>query len=169
LAYFRDVPAEQRLRLNFLKASGLIPFLLFFCTSCQMLPPLPAANFKEPGWIVREGQAVWKLPHGKSEIAGEVLVATKNGDSRAFVQFSKSPFPLVVAQIANNRWEIEFPPQHRRYAGSGEPPNRLIWLRIPQVLAGKPPPKNWSWGQTESNWHLENDKTKESVEGFFTQ
>ena len=35
-------------------------------------------NLQEPGWTVRQGQAVWKLPSGH-DIAGDVLVATAQG------------------------------------------------------------------------------------------
>src|SRR5437899_3053710 len=67
------------------------PLILLLCTCCRTLPQLPKANFKEPGWKVREGQAVWTLPHHKDEVAGDVLVATRTEDSRSFVQFSKTP------------------------------------------------------------------------------
>ncbi len=147
----------------------LVSLLFLFCTACRSLPPLPPADFKEPGWTVRQGQAVWRLSHGKSEIAGEVLVATKTKDPRAFLQFSKSPFPMVVAQIAGNRWTVEFPAQQRRYNGRGEPSKRLIWLYLPRVLEGKPPPPKWLWRQDNNGWRLENTVTKESIEGFFNQ
>jgi hypothetical protein len=132
------------------------------------VPPLPKADFKEPGWIVREGQAVWTLPHDKGEIAGEVLVATRTEDSRGFVQFSKA-FPLVLGQIGSNQWEVEFPPEHRRYSGRGQPPQRVIWLYLPRVMQGERPPQNWSWNQDTNGWRLENVATKESLEGAFIQ
>src|SRR5258706_15649771 len=70
----------------------LLP-LLACLTGCRSLPPLPAANFSEPGWIVHQGQAVWRQKHGAPDIAGEILVAT-NGGGKTFVQFTKTPFPL---------------------------------------------------------------------------
>ena len=148
----------------------LLCSLLFAgATGCRTLsPPLAPANLKEPGWTVREGQAVWQVERGTTEIAGEVLVATRV-DGRAFVQFSKSPFPLVVAQSTTNRWEITFPPQDKHFAGRGQPPKRLIWLYLPRVLAGTPPPEQWTWRQTGNEWRLENRQTGESLEGFFTQ
>lgn len=123
-------------------------------------------NLKEPGWTIREGQAVWRLPNSSTELAGEVLLATRP-DGRAMVQFSKSPFPLVVAQIRSERWDIEFPPQNRRYGGRGNPPKRLIWLHLPQVFSGKRAPKNWTWRQDSSGWRLENPANGELIEGYF--
>jgi hypothetical protein len=76
---------------------------------------LPAVNLTEPGWIVHQGQAVWKLPGGKHDIAGDVLVAI-GPEGKSLVQFSKSPFPLVIGQETSNRWQVEFPPQNKRYA-----------------------------------------------------
>jgi hypothetical protein len=64
---------------------------------------------------------------------------------------------------------VELPSQNKYYAGKGRPPSRLIWLYLPRVLAGEPPPKNWSWRQDRNEWHLENGATGESVEGYFAQ
>ena len=145
------------------------PLILLACTCCRTLPPLPQADFKEPGWTVREGQAIWTQPHHKAEIAGELLVATRAQGSGLFVQFSKNPFTLFVGRVAGNQWEVELPPQHRRYSGKGEPPRQLIWLYLPRVLEGQPPAQNWVWHQDTNGWRLENQATKESVEGVFTQ
>jgi hypothetical protein len=130
--------------------------------------PLPAVNLTSAGWTVRQGQAVWKLPGGKRDIAGDVLVATgPSGDS--FVQFSKTPFPLVIGQATANRWQVEFPPQNKRYSAPGSPPKRLIWLHLPRVLAGKPAPHGWTWSISDNNWRLANPANGEALEGFFAQ
>jgi len=135
---------------------------------CATVGPMPKVNLQEPGWTVRQGQAVWRLEHGSREIAGDLLVATgPNGHD--FVQFSKTPFPLVVAQSTKDRWTAEFPPQNKRYSGRGKPPKRLIWLYLPRVLSGQPPPKNWLWRQNGTQWHLENRANGESIEGYFNQ
>ena len=122
-------------------------------------------NLAEPGWRVLQGQAVWTLPHGRSEIAGEVLVALGPND-RSLVQFSKSPFTLVVGQTTARRWEVEFPPQRKRYAGPGTPPKRVLWLYLPRLLAGKTAPAQWTWKNSEGNWVLSNPVTGEKLEGF---
>ncbi len=125
-------------------------------------------DLKEPGWTVHQGQAVWRLPHHGREIAGDLLVATRpNGE--AFVQFSKTPFPLVTARAQPNQWEADFPPQNKSYSGRGQPPQRLIWLYLPRMLAGQAPPRNWSWQESPQGWHLENRTTGESVDGYFSQ
>src|SRR5258706_6902914 len=144
--------------------------LLVLCGSgCATIPPLPPANLKDQVWKVREGQAVWKAKRDAPEIAGEILVATRP-DGRAFVQFTKTPFPFVIAQATTNSWQIESPTQNRRYSGPGRAPARLIWLQLPAALTGRPPPKPWSWRRLENNgWLLENGKSGESLEGYFTQ
>jgi hypothetical protein len=151
------------------QGSPLLALLLAALLSsfgCQTAAPLPKVNLQEPGWSVRQGQAVWHLEHGTREIAGDLVVA--NGpNNRSFVQFSKSPFSLVVAQSNSNQWAVEFPPQNKHYAGRGHPPLRLIWLYLPRVLAGEPPPKGWIWRQDNTQWHLENPATGESLEGYF--
>jgi len=147
---------------------GLV-LLLAVTNGCLTLyHPLPAVNLREPGWSVHQGQAVWKLPGGKHDIAGDVMVAT-DPQGRSFVQFSKSPFPLVIAQTTSSRWQVEFPAQNKRYSGPGSPPKRLIWLYLPLVLSGKAPPHGWIWTNSGSNWRLHNPATGEEVEGFFAQ
>ena len=154
-------PVTRRKRLFLGMAATL---LAAGCAS--VVSPLPPADLKQPGWTVREGQAVWRLAHGAREIAGDVLVATRaNGD--AFIQFSKTPFPLVIARENAHQWQVEFPPQSKHYAGRGRPPRRVIWLYLPRVLAGEPPPKGWTWHHDASGWQLANGATGESLEGFF--
>lgn len=148
-----------------------VPVLLsaVLCSGCMTVShPLSSVNLKEPGWTVRQGQAVWHLAkaQGGREFAGEVLVATRP-DGRAFVQFSKSPFPLVIGQENPRQWQIEFPPQNKHYAGRGKPPKRIIWLYLPEVLAGKSPPEDWTWHEDSSGWKLEDHRNGESIEGFF--
>src|ERR1043166_898935 len=98
-------------------SKALAATLVLAAISCRTGPPLPPANLQQPGWQVRQGQAVWRLPHGQREIAGDVMVATKANGDGAFLQFSKTPFPLVIGQASADRWQMEFPPQNRRYAG----------------------------------------------------
>jgi hypothetical protein len=146
---------------------------------CRTAPrPMAQVNLTEPGWQVHEGQAVWRLPltapgrlakakPGEREIAGDLLVATRP-DGQAFVQFSKTPFPLVIAQSTPHRWAVEFPPQNKHYAGRGKPPQRVIWLYLPRALTGQPPPRHWSWHEDANGWRLEDRATGESVKGYFS-
>ena len=41
--------------------------LLF--ASCRTLPDLPAVNVSEPGWTLKQGQAVWRRDRTSPEIA----------------------------------------------------------------------------------------------------
>jgi hypothetical protein len=165
---FRLLKGRKRRAPSLASLVGLV-LLLASTNGCLTLShPLPAVNLTEPGWIVRQGQAVWKLPGGKHDIAGDVMVAI-GPQGKSFVQFSKSPFPLVIAQTTSNRWQVEFPAQNKRYAGPGSPPKRLIWLYLPRVLSGKAPPPGWTWTNSENNWRLRNPATGEEVEGFFAQ
>jgi len=151
--------------LGVVSLAGTLLLAVGSTVGCRTITPLGPVDLKAPGWTVHQGQAVWHLENG-TEIAGELLVATQP-DGRAFVQFTKSPFALVVAQETPEQWQVEFPPQNKHYAGLGAPPKRLIWLYLPIVLGGKAPPENWIWHQTATGWHLTNYENGESLEGFF--
>src|SRR3954464_16041006 len=86
----------------------LLCCLLLCAAGCRLLPSLPPTNLSEPGWHVREGQAVWRMKRDAPEIAGEILLATK-ADGHAFVQFTKTPFPFLIGQTTSNRWQVELP------------------------------------------------------------
>jgi hypothetical protein len=137
-------------------------------TGCRTAAPLPKVNLSEPGWKIREGQAVWRPGKRSPEIAGELLLATL-GTDQTFVQFTKTPFPFVVAQTTNRAWQIEFPPRNKRYSGHGEPPARLIWFKLAQVFSSGARMSDWSWHSDGRNWRLENVSTGESLEGYFSE
>lgn len=141
----------------------LLPICLSGCRTPVSLPPV---NLKQPGWTVRNGQAIWHRQRGGEGVAGEILVATR-ADGRALVQFSKNPFPLVVAQCTTNAWTVEFPPQDKHYSGHGKPPERIIFLQLPRVLAGLPPPKSWSWQPLKGGgMRLKNQASGEALDVF---
>ncbi len=139
---------------------------LVLLAACQTTRPLPPVNLGAPGWTLRHGQAVWHVPQGKTEIAGEVLLATR-ADGEAYAQFTKAALPLVIAQSAPGRWEVTFPPQNKHYAGRGAPPQRLLWLYLPRAAAGGSLPKSWLWRSDARGWKLENPATGEFLEGYF--
>jgi hypothetical protein len=161
-------PARQN--ANWFYRGGLlgISLLLLGTGGCQTTPPFPQADLSEPGWKVHQGQAVWRARHNAAEIAGEILLAADDR-GRTFVQFTKTPFPFVIAQTMTNAWQIESPTQDRRYSGHGTPPGRVIWFQLPAAGAGLGLPKPWSWKNSETGWRLENHSTGESLEGYFTQ
>jgi hypothetical protein len=140
----------------------VMPFL-----GCRVFQPeMAPVDLLKPGWTIREGQAVWRVPRSGIELAGEVLVAS-GVNGQGYVQFTKPPFTVVVSQYVPGKWEIEFPPQQKRYAGRGSPPKRLMWLCLPMALAGQLPPKPWAWHQDQDGWRLENSSTGEALEGYF--
>lgn len=139
---------------------------LLNAVGCRTTQPLPAANLQEPGWTVRNGQAVWHLQQGNREIAGDVLVAIRS-DGESFVQFSKTPFPLVIGQATSDRWQVSFPPQNKHYSAHGKPPARVLWLYLPRALSKQPLPSDFCWHEDANGWKLENRSNGESIEGYF--
>jgi len=87
-------------------------------------------------------------------------------DGRSFVQFTKTPLPIVTAQIRSNAWRVTFAPQNRTYAGSGAPPDRILWLQLPDGLIGRHTSTNWYFARTKDGWHFENLETEEALDGF---
>jgi len=164
--FFQPNAANEQFRHHGPVVSFIFFFLIFCESGCQTIPTLPKVNLSEPGWSIRQGQAVWRTGRDAPEIAGELIVAT-NPDGRSFLQFTKTPLPFVVAQSTANSWQIEFVPENKTYSGRGNPPKRLIWLYLPRCLAGALPPKPWSWQRLENDgWRLESQTTGESLEGF---
>jgi hypothetical protein len=156
-----NAPAPSHASLLTLAVTSLFAF-----SGCRTAPALPAANFSEPGWHVQQGQAVWKSRPTAPEIAGEVLLAT-HPDGRSLVQFTKTPFPIVIAQTISNRWEIQFVPEGRVFRGRGQPPKYFGWLQLGPALAAQPLPKSFTFSQPAgSRWRLESTATGESIEGY---
>jgi hypothetical protein len=151
----------------------IIPALVLFClgiciAGCRTMKPLPAADLKQPGWKVQEGQAIMKRNASEPEIAGEIIVAT-NPDGRAYVQFSKNPFPLATAQSTPKGWQVEQPTEKKFYSGHGKPPLRLILLYLPRMMAGEPPPRGLSYEKVNDGYKIVNQKNGSSLEAYFTQ
>jgi hypothetical protein len=145
--------------------AGLL-LLLQFGLSCRSIAPFPSVDLSEPGWQVRQGQAVWKLAKNKPELAGEITLA-RHADGRCLVEFAKTPFPLMRAKISASRWEIEFPPQKLHFSGGDQPPTRLAWLHLMRALTGKPVSPPWYFElRPNGGWRLENPRRGESVEGY---
>ena len=135
-------------------------------SACRTAPPLAQVNLAEPGWQVRQGQAVWQSNRRAPEIAGELLVATRQG-GEAFVQFTKTPFPLVVARTTSNSWQIEFAAANKSYAGHGQPPARLVWFQLGHFLKHEPLAANYRGTNIDAQrWRIENKSTGEALEGY---
>jgi hypothetical protein len=141
--------------------------LLLALAACRT-PPLPALDLSEPGWHVRRGEAVWRANRDAPEIAGEMLLATNaNGD--ALLQFTKTPFPLVVARTTAESWQMESPSRNKRRSGRGAPPSGVIWFQLPRALSGAALPDDWSWSLSRYQWRLDHRPTGEWLEGYFAE
>ena len=132
--------------------------------ACRSLPLLPPADLSAPGWRLQPGQAVWKSGENQPELAGELLLAT-NARGDCFVQFSKTPFTLATAQVANDRWQIQFGSGEYERRGRGRPPHRFVWFQVPRAVAGSSAGGDWRFERLATNsWRLENRRTGEWLE-----
>src|SRR5258706_8011058 len=164
----KNVNTPSRERWSLLQTVGIAATTLLaasLSSGCRLLPLLQSVDLKEPGWSVKQGQAVWRFAKNKPEIAGEILLATK-GATQTYVQFTKGPFTMMTGQITPRGWQIELADTNKRYSAPGKPPSRIILLQLPALLAGAPPPAGWSWQRHENNWRIENKKNGEFLEGF---
>lgn len=136
---------------------------------CRSLPPQPPMDLSEPGWTIRQGQAVWKPKPGTEGIAGDLLVAL-HWNGRHVVQFTKPPLPLVAAQGDTNHWQIQFFSQSKSYSGAGRPPERLLWLQLPEHLVSVVAARkdtDWSFSRDRNgSWQFTNHLSGESLDGF---
>lgn len=135
--------------------------------SCATRQPLPPVDFSAPGWHVRQGQAVWRPDRNRPEITGDLVVAlNNNGDF--FVQFLKTPLPIVTAESVGGAWQIEFGANEHQWHGQGAPPTRFGWFQLSHALAGQALNGNWQSTSADTNsFHLQNTSTGESLEGEF--
>jgi hypothetical protein len=137
------------------------------CAGCGSAVRLPPVDLAQPGWRAQQGQAVWKPPGARPEIAGDLLLATNvNGDF--FVQFSKTPFTVATAEASGGRWQIQFGVHEYQRSGSGAPPARFAWFELPRALTGLPPRPRWTFTRdNDGQWRLENMRSGETLEGRF--
>jgi hypothetical protein len=143
--------------------------LAVFIISCRTLPTLAPVNLSEPGWTLRQGQAVWRSKRDAPEIVGEILYAT-HPSGRTMLQLTKNPLPFVTVQTNGDAWQIEFVPERRRFSGNGIPRPRLLWIHLARALNGTRPASPLDFKQIEPHgFTLENPATGESISGFFSQ
>jgi hypothetical protein len=170
--FFFRPPSDSRAKKNSFRCAGRFSWVLgfFFLTTlggCLTLPPLPKADLSQPGWNIRQGEAVWKPDRKTPEIAGEILLATRP-DGSSFVQFIKTPFPFAITQTTSNKWQAEFPPQNKRFTAPGKPPARIIWFQLVNAVTDNPLARGWTWHDTGTNWQLKSS-SGESLEGYLSQ
>ena len=141
--------------------------LLLMATACRTIPELPVASLSEPGWTVRQGQALWRPGKDATEIAGEIVIAA-HVDGQTLLQFIKTPFPIVIAQTTSNLWRLEIPSENRVVAGRGIAPSRAGWLQLARALAGQAVPRPWHFHRSGVEWRLENSRSGEVVSGYLS-
>jgi hypothetical protein len=131
---------------------------------CARVQPIPRFDLHQPGWQVRQGQAIWRPSARAPELATELLIAWRPDES-AFVQLTKTPFPIIMARRTSSQWEAEF--EQRRFAGAGTPPARVVWLHLPSfIFEGTPLPKPWEGSFEDGNLRVKNRATGEFLEGW---
>jgi hypothetical protein len=146
----------------------LLAFLagIFFFCGCATTPN-NLFTASGPGWHIQQGQALWTPKRGGPQIGGDIVLAT-DGNGRSLVQFDKTPLTIVTVQTTPDQWLIHFP-QGGLWKGHKPAPTRTIWLYLGDAIAGKPLPKPLHFEQKpDGNWRLENTKTGEILEGFFS-
>jgi hypothetical protein len=147
--------------------AAAIALCLAFCVSCRTGPPLPAADLSASGWHVQQGQAVWKPPGHRPELAGDLLFAT-NAAGDCFIQFSKTPFTMATAQITLGAWQIDFGSGRYVFRGRGVPPKRFIWFQLPRAFGPMDLGRPWKFTRRpDESWRLENSRTGEFLDGVF--
>ena len=138
--------------------------LLVFSSGCRTSTQRFAVS--GPGWRVQEGQALWRPRERMPELAGDLVLAG-HMDGRSVVQFSKTPWSLVLAQTTRTHWFVEFPTRRLSFAGRRPAPPRFIWLYLPAALAGEALPAHLLFQRKpDGGWRLKNTRTGETVEGF---
>lgn len=142
---------------------------LLLLVGCRTVPELPPVDISQPGWEVRQGQAVWRPKAKAPELSGELLWAS-HPDGRFLLQFLKTPITLVEAQGSEAGWQISFPPQGRSISGSGQPWERLGWLHLAGALQRRRIAAGWTFTQGNTRaWKFSNARTGEMIEGYLAQ
>jgi hypothetical protein len=141
--------------------------MLLLCAACRTTQPLPPVDLTQHGWVLRHGQALWRLPSTDTELAGE-LTSASHPDGTILLEFTKTPVTLVIARLDEQSWELNSPADNRNYRGRGQPPPRSAWLVLALALADRPPPANWEWNSSDSgDWRLTNPRTGEQIRGYW--
>jgi hypothetical protein len=108
---------------------------------CTTARPMPEVDLEQPGWTLWIGQAIWQPAGEQPRVAGE-LIAARHAGGDVLVSFAKPPLPIFTAQTAGSWWRLDVTGR-RSYGGSGRPPKRFVWFRLPAVLDGGPAPPGW--------------------------
>ena len=144
----------------------LATIVLATLAGCSSLPPQPPMNLAEPGWVVREGLAVWQPKPEAAAIRGSLRVAM-HWNGRSVVQFNTSTGLLVSAQSTTNAWQVQLAAQNKLVTGRGKASQQYVWLQLPEGLLGNSAEET-DWIMTRERggpWSFKNDLTGETLEG----
>ena len=123
---------------------GLAAATVLIVAGCASTGPLlPEVDLTDPAWTVTTGQALWTPGADRPSLAGELIVA-KHAAGEILISFSKPPLPIFTAQTSGDGWRIDFVERGRSYSGTGSPPRRFIWFRLPELIEGAPAPRRWA-------------------------
>jgi hypothetical protein len=140
---------------------------LVMIIGCRTVPELPPVDPSQPGWQMRQGQAVWRPNTNAPELAGELIWAT-HADGRFMLQFLKTPIVMVEAQGGDEAWQISFPARERTIRGSRGrlPSQRLGWLYLAKALHGETLTAPSTFTRSGNKWIFANARTGEMIEGY---
>jgi hypothetical protein len=142
--------------------------LILLGGGCMTSPDKILFTTNDPGWTVRQGEAIWRPGLKRPELAGEFVLA-QNPDGRSSLQFTKTLMPVLLAQTSRTNWLIQFPSQRFGFTGRGRPPQRFTWLYLSAALTGETLPENFHFTRSpDGGWRLENRRTGEFVEGLLS-
>jgi hypothetical protein len=126
-------------------------------------------DLTQPGWRVQRGQAIWQAKAGAPELAGTLLLASRE-DGEDFIRFSKEPLDIVMARRCPEGWRLDIGGAQKRFGGRGAPPSRIGWFQLADAVFRHRWGSGWSWHETDSGrWRLANPRTGEQLEGFFRE
>jgi hypothetical protein len=139
-----------------------------FSSGCRTTTETSLFTTSGPDWHVQEGQALWRQGRGMPELAGDLVMASHK-DGRCAIEFAKTPMSLVSAQTTRTNWLIQFPAAQMVFTGRWPPPTRFGWLYLHAALAGEPLPQSLRFERKpDGGWRLENTRSGETLEGFFS-
>ncbi len=142
--------------------------LALLCSGCRTAPGSALFSAAGPGWRIQEGQVLWRPSTSMTELGGEVVVATHE-DGRSSIQFSKTPLPLVLAQVTPTNWLIRFPARRLGFTGPKPAPARFAWLYVSDALKGRALPAGYTFQrQADGGWRLENIRSGETIQGYLS-
>ena len=144
-------------------ARWIATFELVLFAACSSTGPLEPLDTSAPGWVVRQGQALWRPEGDKPEIAGDVILAT-HPSGRSYIQFSKT-LPILSGRLSPIGWEFEATAENKHYSGRGAPPKKIAWLQVLRVHEGREISDRWTVAHPSKDFiALENQFTGERLQ-----